>query len=244
MLQIFKYLSINDIIKAFSNKILPFLKEYDARVELCDPSGDFLDMIFQNLKPEKVISLRFTASWHDEEQIRKRLASCTDVTSLRFVNWLKLESVGLYIEQFKALENVSLWFDYEIDITLLNELFEAPGYSIKRLAVHCPDFRCTHSNPGLYGIKYLRDYEVQCLITDMEWYSLHTIESCSQKDDSCSLKNLIDFVESKGSIQNLKIMTNDGNVDKLIDIAQRRRLKNTGGELESVTLTMSCNELK
>jgi hypothetical protein len=60
LIEITKYLSLDESINAFSMSILPLLRQANSKVHLNNSSKRFVEMIPQHLDPRQVTSLRIT----------------------------------------------------------------------------------------------------------------------------------------------------------------------------------------
>ncbi|CAF2147203.1 unnamed protein product, partial [Rotaria magnacalcarata] len=164
---IVKYITLNDAINAFTINILPLLRERETPVEICDPDSLFINTILPKLKAKQVISLRLTTNWFCTEQDLSRLNSFSNIFTLSLFNFPDIKLINIYQNYFPQIKNLCLWYDSEVNFTLLHDLFGYLNYSIKRFEVHCPGYVCPHFNPdqckvafcGAYGIEYfLFDY--------------------------------------------------------------------------------------
>ncbi|CAM4844259.1 unnamed protein product [Rotaria magnacalcarata] len=159
---IVKYITLNDAINAFTINILPLLRERETPVEICDPDSLFINTILPKLKAKQVISLRLTTNWFCTEQDLSRLNSFSNIFTLSLFNFPDIKLINIYQNYFPQIKNLCLWYDSEVNFTLLHDLFGYLNYSIKRFEVHCPGYVCPHFNPdqckvafcGAYGIEY------------------------------------------------------------------------------------------
>ncbi len=131
ILEIIKYLTLNDAIKAFSNKILSLLHINETKLQLSDPSHQFTNIILQKIKSEQIVSLRLNAMliWAASELAP--LVVLQDVISLTLLNCHRINSINEYEDYFPNLIRLSLWYDYEINFSTLSTILKQLQRPIK-----------------------------------------------------------------------------------------------------------------
>jgi hypothetical protein len=117
IVEIAKYLSLNDAISAFSIDILRLLDNSELNFQLSNPSIPFIKMILKYFKVKQIVSLRLNAI---EMWSERNLSIFQNVISITLPN-LPYDNEILYLEKyFPNLTCLSLWYDNEINFNEFN----------------------------------------------------------------------------------------------------------------------------
>ncbi len=117
IVEIAKYLSLNDAISAFSIDILRLLDNSELNFQLSNPSIPFIKMILKYFKVKQIVSLQLNAI---EMWSERNLSIFQNVISITLLN-LPYDNEILYLEKyFPNLTCLSLWYDNEINFNEFN----------------------------------------------------------------------------------------------------------------------------
>lgn len=112
IVEIAKYLSLNDAISAFSIDILRLLDNSELNFQLSNPSIPFIKMILKYFKVKQIVSLQLNAI---EMWSERNLSIFQNVISITLLN-LPYDNEITYLEKyFPNLTCLSLWYDNEIN---------------------------------------------------------------------------------------------------------------------------------
>ena len=151
MLEIMKYLTLNDAVNAFSNNIFPMLRQHLRRTEIYEPFDLSTDTIVRKLIPENIISLRLDTACHWSQSELRSLAIFTNVTSLTLLNFRNMITINIYKTYFPKLIRLALWYDNQIDFNVVKDIFVYLQRSIRRFEIHCPALVCSHNLVDRYA---------------------------------------------------------------------------------------------
>ncbi|CAF1127430.1 unnamed protein product [Rotaria sordida] len=115
ILEITKYLSLNDAVTIFSIDILHLLRKYKVRLPIVEPSDRFMKTMIKNIDNEQIVSLHLK-----ENQLRStiELASAsifTNIISVTLINLQHVNQINEFQTCFPNLICLSLCYNNEID---------------------------------------------------------------------------------------------------------------------------------
>ncbi|CAF2637311.1 unnamed protein product [Rotaria sp. Silwood2] len=243
MSEIVKYLTLNEAINAFSANILPSLRQYKTRVEICEPSNSFINTIARKLRPEQIISLRLDTTWYSTQSELDSLVIFTNVISLTLLNFQEIKSIKEYEKYLPKLIRLSLWYDNEVSLVFFNRIIQYMQSSIKRLEIHCSALACSHSYVDQYSMVIFNNPVIEYFLLDLSKFSLPLINSCLQQHQSCILTTTIDLITAMTNIRHVRLITNTYNVMNTLDLNQWNRLATGFHQLKIIILKIMGNML-
>jgi hypothetical protein len=172
ILEITKYLTLNDTVTAFSSDILYFLHKYKARLHLFEPSKVFMNMILQKIDAEQIVSLRFKAVYLGPKTALDYLSTSINIVSLTLLNIQSIEQFIEYHTIFSNLTFLSLWYDNEVDLDRLSNIFQHFRSRIKQFEVHNAGSLCTHDSSGQSNIEYIANTTIEYFLLDVGHFPL------------------------------------------------------------------------
>ncbi|CAF3060226.1 unnamed protein product [Rotaria sp. Silwood2] len=244
ILEIAKYLTLNDAINVFSTNILLLLRQYEAKVEIYQPANEFINMILRKLKPKQIVSLRLNTIWYWTQPELESLVISTNVISLTLLNFQEINSINKCETYFPNLIRLSLWYDNEVSVGFLNRIFEYLRRSIKRFEVHCPALTCSHYFSNQYNMTFSKNIGIEHFLLDISHFPLSSMNDCLQQNESCFLMTTIDFIQDMSNIRDVRLITNKYNINKLLDLNEWRRLVDNCFLLKKITLKILGNILQ
>ncbi|CAF2637299.1 unnamed protein product [Rotaria sp. Silwood2] len=243
MFEIVKYLISNEVINAFSANILPALRQYKTRVEICEPSNTFINTIARKIKPEQIVSLRLDTTWYSTQSELDPLVSFTNVISLTLLNFQEIKSIKEYKKYLPKLIRLSLWYDNEVSLGFLSRIVQYMQSSIKRLEIHCSALTCSHSYLDQYSMVIFNNLTIEYFLLDMGKFSLPSINTCLQQHQSCILTTTINLITAMTNIRHVRLITNTYNVMNTLDLNQWNRLATGFRQLMTIILKIMGNML-
>ncbi|CAF4273236.1 unnamed protein product, partial [Rotaria sp. Silwood2] len=244
ILEIAKYLILNDAINVFSTNILLSLRQYEARVEIYQPANEFINMIIRKLKSKQIVSLRLNTIWYWTQPELDSLVISTNVISLILLNLQEINSINKCETYFPNLIRLSLWYDNEVSVRFLNRIFEYLSRSIKIFEVHCPALACSHYFSNQYNMTFSKNIGIEHFLLDISHFPLSSMNDCLHKNESCFLMTTIDFIQDMSNIRDVRLITNKYNINKLLDLNEWRRLVDNCFLLKKITLKILGNILQ
>jgi hypothetical protein len=118
IVEIAKYLSLNDAISAFSIDILRLLDNSELNFQLSNPSIPFIKMILKYFKVKQIVSLQLNAI--DEMWSERNLSIFQNVISITLLNLLCDNEITHLETYFPNMTCLSLWYDNEINFNEFN----------------------------------------------------------------------------------------------------------------------------
>jgi hypothetical protein len=113
VVEITKYLSLDETINAFSMSILPLLRDGYSKVHLNNPTKRFVEMIPEYLDPRQVTSLRIA---DDPRRLRSDLNAFhtfNQLTSLTILSERASHRIEQCLNCLPKIRRLSLWLDDE-----------------------------------------------------------------------------------------------------------------------------------
>ena len=236
MLEIMKYLTLNDAVNAFSNNIFPMLRQHLRLTEIYESFDLSTDTIVRKLIPENIVSLRLNTEYQWTESELDTLTIFTNVTSLTLLNFQDMITINIYKTYFPKLIRLALWYDNQIDFNVVKDIFVYLQHSIRQFEIHCPALVCSHNLVDQSGETFTGSFSIQYFVLDMGNFSLPSISDCFYHEQSCLLRTTIPFLANMHNIQHFRLITNSYNAHILLDVDEWIRLIYTIDPLRKVTL--------
>jgi hypothetical protein len=237
VLEIAKYLSLNDAISAFSDNILPSLYKYNTKVQICEPSKGFVNMILRKIDLQQIVSLHVNAVrlWSDLDL--PSLVIFTNVISLTLVNPSDINQINKYTELFPKLNCLSLCYDTEINFNTLSDILCQSFRPIRRFEIHCAGSPCRYyqCQPNQF---YTQNLNVRYFLFDVRNCPLPSMTECFRQDKLCFLLSTINFIKSMHNIRYVHLVANKHHVDKVLDWNQWKTLLDICPQLKKITIEM------
>ncbi|CAF1229144.1 unnamed protein product [Adineta steineri] len=233
MLEIVKYLSLNDAINAFSESILISLLKYNTKLQICEPSKEFIDLIRRKINLQQIVSLRVksVSMWPDFEI--SYLSVFTNVVSLTLLNPRNIDQIKTYTILFPKLNCLSLWYDGEVNFYTLNHILQQSFcQKIRRFEIHCAITPCSHFQCP----PYVKNLNVRCFLFYLGHYSLRSMTQCTTQYKSCFLLGIINFIKSMTNVRYVGLITNKYHLDKVSDCNQWKTLLDACPDLKKITI--------
>ncbi|CAF0893811.1 unnamed protein product [Adineta steineri] len=235
ILQIAKYLSLNDAINAFSFDILPLLHRTQAKVQLVEPSDRLIKLILRKLNSSQVVSLRFNTEERLSNASSNLLSIFNQVMSISLINHHSIHELLFYKIPFLNITSLSLWYDYEIAFDAVRDMIIRLPERIKRFHLYSPGIFCVHYSPNqIYPASSIY-FTLEYLLIDMSYFPFVSQNNCMQNYSSCLLMTIIDLILRAG-VKRVCLITNRENFTNLLDINEWNKLTHSHFKLEQVTL--------
>ncbi|CAF1415231.1 unnamed protein product, partial [Rotaria sordida] len=186
ILEITKYLSLNDAVTIFSIDILHLLRKYKVRLPIVEPSDRFMKTMIKNIDNEQIVSLHLK-----ENQLRStiELASAsifTNIISVTLINLQHVNQINEFQTCFPNLICLSLYYNNEIDFHRLCKIFNHIQNPIKRFEIHCDYILCSHRHTSHFFSKINNlKFTIEYFLLDMTHGSMTWINNCSQYHKTC-----------------------------------------------------------
>ncbi|CAF1142598.1 unnamed protein product [Adineta steineri] len=193
ILEIVKYLSLNDAINAFSDSILISLKNYNTKLQICEPSKGFIDLIRRKINLKQIVSLRVKSVpiWPDFEI--SYLSVFTNVVSLTLLNPWNIDQIKTYTILFPKLNCLSLWYDGdEVNFNTLSDILQQSFcQQIRRFEIHCAVTSCSHFQCP----PYVKNLNVRYFLFDAGYFPLPSVNQGAIQNKLCFLLGIINFIK-------------------------------------------------
>ena len=224
LVEISKYLTLNDTINAFSINILPVLREARVRVQLVNPSDRFLQMVRQYLDPSQVTSIRLPGALLESTQDFSAFRVFDQPISLSLINPGSLVSLGRCLEKFPTVRAVSLWYESEFRFNIFADLLSSPFNRITRLEVHCAGTSCDHYAIDQQRDRYRRNDSTETFVFDVGHFPLASNRYCPSEDRFCFLRSAVEFIQSLVNVRRVRFIANRRQIVTFFQIDQWEQL--------------------
>ncbi len=217
MFEIAEYLSLNDTVSTFSTAVLPVLWRYNRKLPVIRPSKEFIETINQSHNHDKILSLRL-----DESQFRRiiRLATSNtfaNVRSLTIFNFEDKKQIWEMRTHFPVLNHLSLHYDGELDFHQICKIFELIPPSVKRFEISCHSIKCSHYRHEHLFTRVDPNETVESFALRVNSIPSLFVNRCIQSHKKCILRTITDWMKIMLNIQYVRIITNQGHIEPLLD---------------------------
>ncbi|CAF1450233.1 unnamed protein product [Rotaria sordida] len=236
IIEICKYLSLNDAINAFSSNILFFLRKLKAKVHIDDLSETFINTILRKIKSNEIISLRLNSDESKLYMISNYLSLFNNVISLNLVNLEIMQQISEYEIYFPKLTCLSLCYNNEIGFNLLQNVLSYLPKSIRRFEIHCAGVLCTHYDIDEFNIESIYNFNIEYFLLDIGQFQLTSANECYQHYESCFLNTIYDLIQWMRRIQCFRLIINKYNVKKLLQVDHWKNFLYKCNSLNKITL--------
>ena len=238
LVEISKYLTLNDAINAFSIDILPLLREARTRVQLVNPSDRFLEMVRQHLDPSQVTSIRLPGALLESTQGFSALFTFNRLISVSVVNPGSLVSLGRCLEKFSTVRAVYLWCESEFRFNIFTDLLSSPFNRITRLEIHCAGTSCDHYAIDQRRDRYPRNDSIETFVFDAGHFPLAFDRFCPSEDRFCFLRSAVEFIQSLVNVRRVRFITNRREIVTFLRADQWQQLITECLRLEQVIIQL------
>ncbi|CAF4255601.1 unnamed protein product, partial [Adineta steineri] len=236
VLEIAKYLSLNDAINVFSPNVLPLLRRFQTNVQLFEPSDSFIKMVLQKLNPSQAVSVQFNAEDRLLNTEFNLLNRFDQVTSISLVNYHSIHEFIFHKILFPNITSLSLWYDNEIAFDAIRNMIIRLPTQIKRFQLHSSAVFCAHHSPNQTNSSSEINRTLEYLLIDMTHFPFTTQNDCQQKYASCLLMTIIDLIRSMTALKRVCFITNTESFMNLLDVDEWRKLVYSFFKPKQVTL--------
>jgi hypothetical protein len=236
ILEITRYLSLNDAIKAFSTNILPIIRNSGTKVHITDPSDAFMKIILRKLNPEQIVSVQFNGEGPCSDINLTSSTTFNNVTSMSLLNLQRTDEIIIYKAYFPNLTCVSLSYDNEIGLKSLDAMLYGLETRIKRLKLLCGGVLCTHYDTDERNIFRTGNYTLDYFSIDISHFPVISTNQCFEEYDSCFLMMVTDFITNMRNIQHVRLITNECYLEKLLHVNEWKSLVDVCFRLKTIIL--------
>ena len=217
MAEICKYLSLNDAINAFSERILTLLGESDARVHIVEPCENLSGVIHQRLHGEQIVAFCSNTDQSSWKIIADYSRKFHEICSLTLLDLDLLESVSEFEYYFPKLTRLSLRYNNAIDFNRMKTIFRCLPRSIRRFEIHSTRILCSHYNQQTSLNFFESNYQLKSFLLDLDNYPLITREECFAEHPACFLGTLMEFLRAMPRIECFHLIVNRYDLENLIE---------------------------
>ncbi|CAF3656886.1 unnamed protein product [Rotaria sp. Silwood1] len=236
ILEVIKYLSLNDAISAFSTNILSLLNNHSIKFQLSNPDIPFIKMILRKLKPEQIVSLQLNGVRIWSETGLTFLSVFKDVISMNLLNLPYNSEINKYEKYFPNLTCLSLCYDNEVNLNTFSSVFNQLWYRITRFEIRCAGTLCTHYT--IYQSKgpYRVNFDVKYFLFDVGQFPLISMSNYLGYYKSYCLKSIIILIKQMKNTRYVHLIINKYDIELFLDIHEWKILVNECSYLKNIKL--------
>ena len=231
-----QYLTLPDILKAFSYQVIPLLTERRMPLELSHPSPVFIKNILGKIETGQIVSLEMKTHSLCSANSLDWLTKLTSITLLTLCDPHRLNRIPAYTLYLPNLTRLSLSYEYEIDFCATRNVLESIEPTIQRLEIHCNEARCTHLSWHYSSIARPLNLTIKYLLIDINHVSLSPWNSCLQGHQFCFLNSTIALIKGLPNIQQVRFITSIHNLKILLDAGEWKTLFGTCSHLSKIRM--------
>ncbi|CAF1376189.1 unnamed protein product [Adineta ricciae] len=236
-LEIFQYLSLYDIMNAFSDDAISLLCKYKLPVHLSMTSPAFMNGIMRKLDRKQIASLQWNVFSTNPQVSLSSLTIYTNVVSLTLLGSSNSSEIGQYAACFPQLTRISLCYIKEADFNQLKYCLTQLPRSIRRFEVHCSrviyvvDSMLTQLNQ----IK-IQNENIDYFLLEVGCSPVSLAHQYYLNCYSSGLQMILDFIKNLTSVRYVHCMADQANLFMLQDWNEWKNLLPVCRQLKKITL--------
>ena len=236
LVEIAKYLWLDDAIDAFSMNILPLLRDGYSEVHLSSPSNEYLKMIVEHLDPRQIISVRFNGNLPPWERDFSPFRMFDRLTFLTVVHGKWLCASDYLLTRFPHIRVLSLCYEAEFNFGRLLCLRSLLSGSITSLHIRCADYISVHFSSSTQLYQHMPNPKITSFTFDSAHYGWPGENDYPPHHSSKVFTSVMEFIHSLVNVRQVRFITNRFRIETLLEIAQWVKLSRECAHLERVTI--------
>ena len=233
VVEITKYLWLNESINAFTTSILPLLRDGYSKVHLKNPSKRFVEMIPQHLDPRQVTSIRVTddpgilgidfTAFHIFDQL----------ISLTILSERALRTIEQCLPNVRRL---SLYFDEPLSYNSFYNLLNVPYYPVTHLHMRCASDRCDYYRDRNQQLPMVKNTTITSLTLDLKYYPAGPP---TQFRSPHFLESALSFLELLVNVRRVRLITTSHYLESISRVPRWEQILSRCVHLNRVTVELT-----
>ena len=208
LVEISRYLTLDETITAFSVGILPFLRQAHEKVHLVNPSNRFVQNILQHLHPRQIQSVRFPEDLVESREDFAVFHAFDQLISLNVFYAQSSDSVNRLLTHFPTIRAVSLGFDSEFQFRYFDDRFYSSFTGVTRFQIRCPGVNCGQCSSDRQQHGHCeQNRTITSFIFDSGHRPLRSILYCPRTGRACFLRSIVEFIQSLVNVRRVRFVT-------------------------------------
>ena len=208
VIEISKYLSLVDIINAFSIAILPLLKAAHAKIHLENPSSLLLQKVRQHLDPSQIASLRLTNDFQIPRHHLPAFQTFDRLTSVTVISENEANAIGYLRCYLPNRRHLSLWFYFVNNSQLFRHVRDLSFFPITRLQIRCTDNAFYQFQPQHEQYSCMGNTTITSFTFEMEYYPQQRRAFRWVHDSPDLVLSAFEFIGSLVNVRRVRFVTN------------------------------------
>ena len=219
ILEISKYLTLNDAVRVFSPEIVLKIKENRWPVHISNKPELFIPMVLEHLDGRRIQSLSLDFLEMESTNDFENYQDFRDIRSLDLRNFQTAHQITAALNYFRNAEYCSLWFD---DESIVDGLFHQDfffSWSTTHVEIHCPGAICYHAATETIGSGaslWRPGTTVRSLLFDFGCFPLPSADECPTYGERCCLNWIVNRMSVFVHLEVLRIRVSSFHVEKLL----------------------------
>ena len=219
IVEISKYLTLNDAVKAFSLDFVQEIKTESFPVHISNESELFIPLLAGPFDWKQVRTLRLNLDGIESIAHSYTCPSVRAVQSLHLLNIRRTDQISEACRIFVPMKHLSLWFNDEF---LVDEVFQrvfSLASSNIDVEIHCPGVRCRHTRTGRLCDLFFMNRSttvIKSLLFDFGHSPLPSAHDCKEHRDKCCLTWITSRISQMPNLQAIRFRLDSFNVKKLL----------------------------
>ena len=236
LLEIAKYLWLDDAIDAFSMSILPLLRDGYSEVHLNSPSNEYLKLIVEHLDPRQIVSVRFNGNLPPWERDFSPFRLFDRLISLTVVHGKWLCASDYLLTRFPRIRVLSLCYGAEFNFGRLLSLRSLSSGPITCLHIRCTDYISVHSSSTTQLHQHMPNPKITSFNFDSAHYEWPGENDYPPHHSSEVFTSVMEFIHSLVNVRHVRFITNRFHTETFFDIRAWQTLMRECVHLERVTI--------
>ena len=218
LLEISKYLPLNNAIDAFSPNILLKMKDDENfPIFLSNERSLVFSAVKKLFRPNRIQSFHLHQSNLTSMFDFKEYEFVQNVRSLHLYNFPNAFHIETCLRTFQSLERLSLWFldEFNFDATILHHL-RLPS-TISHFRIHCAGVSCSHQPmEKVWNSSIVETMpSVTYFLFDLDCYALISTEQCKKGRTTCFFDQMANFIRKMINVKVIRFRLSSVHVEKL-----------------------------
>ena len=239
VVEITKYLWLDESINAFTTSILPLLRDGYSQIHLNNPSKRFAEMIHQQLDPRQVASLRIA---DDPGRLGSDLTGfhlVDQVISLTILSERASRTIDRCLLCLPNVRRLSLCFDEPLSSNSFDNLLNMPYYPVTHLHIRCGSDRLDYYWYGNQQQRLVKNATITSFTFDLKYYPVGPPTQFCSRGSPYFLISALTFLESLVNVRRVRLITTSHFLESMSEVRRWEQILSQCVHLNRVTVELT-----
>jgi hypothetical protein len=240
LVEVSKYLLLDEAINAFSARILPLLRQMRVKVHLKNPSRQSLVMFDRCLDSKQIVSLRVT------DDVQRRILNFSafrmfdQLAGVTVLSETGTDSIDDVLQCLPNVRHFSLWFGVQFGSDLCQNLFNRSFHPNTHLHIRSAGMRCDPFWTRNQINQTMKNTTIISLTIDSTYKQVNQTSSYFSRLTRYlrSSNPPMKFIESLSNVQRVRLVVNRNEIDAYLQIIQWKNVISECLQLDRVIIRL------